>query len=193
MSWVSNRLRDLDNRCIYLLFSWLSRRLETNLLEATWRRIRKKIVASKLTFSSIHRAHLLLLILKTQRRENKIRLQEIRWAIRGNLLIASNILFTFSFVGCGCKIGTQDPENFDEEDKSLASAWRKWFLRCNRQAQKSFVQVLPAVTNDFLFPFLLLIKENLEEKERTYRPLVILLWSVNQCPLRLQISSLALS
>ena len=52
-----------------------------------------------------------------------------------------------------------------------------WFLvlRCNRQAQKSFVQVLPAVTNDFLFPFLLLIKENLEEKERTYRPLVILL------------------
>ena len=32
-----------------------------------------------------------------------------------------------TIAGCGCKIGTQNFENFDEEEKSLASAWRTLF------------------------------------------------------------------
>ena len=30
--------------------------------------------------------------------------------------------------GCVCKLRTQDPENFDEEVKSLVSAWRSFIF-----------------------------------------------------------------
>ena len=41
-----------------------------------------------------------------------------------NPVIAALGLVDYSSLGSGCNVRTQDPENFDEEVKSLVSAWR---------------------------------------------------------------------
>ena len=57
-----------------------------------------------------------------------------------------HLFLTFT-TGCVCKVRTKDPENFDEEVKSLVTAWRSNVFRIASYNHSSSVSILSSDTS----------------------------------------------